>query len=325
LFGRGEEGPCVEIGEIKQANSANSERRVTERREWLANAFKRRETESHSHTETQIQHGLVHDRLQWIADEKRKSLSQTRPDNKDASENIPPHLVEGRKKWLDEQMRNMTLQQQRVFLARISKQLSRSVPDEGEEHPDEPPRLRPKSLSPSISSSSSLNNSSVSVTSPGASVDYGPCKPRDTNQGSIEKPRKRQYYALPPNSYTNHSQSPLSVHSLADYARQSAQTMARAKLPVAPFFDEELIFDANSPFSRQSMLLSPMSMASPRSSSPAKQSRMIVVSQDTANKETRQGVAKLATAFPPKAPEKALQAATTKTEPTTTKCACCIM
>ena len=321
---------------------------VHQRREWLENVFKKKGQLS-AKANSDIKEGLVHDRLQWLAEEKRKSMHQNSPDNKDARENIPPHLVEGRKKWLDDQLRNMSLQQQQAFIAHLKRQFVESQKKEAdnqtekerwevesddndddplarmgydmmseddesqvyetfddqnatsgygivtddeeedyeeeevdvdgsygfrilagceaererrqreleesaradfeesfvyehvdyEEHPEEPPRIgRPKRelnlLSPTV------ENSSLNQKNPGSlSVVTNSCG----------------YYS--PATTSPHSAS----SSLADYARQSCQTMARAHLPVAGCSEEELIITTD----QRSMLLSPMGMASPGS------------------------------------------------------------
>ena len=301
---------------------------VQARREFFEKAFQNQD--QHHGAEPNIQHGLVHDRLQWIADEKRKSLNQTSPDNKDASENIPPHLVAGRKKWLADQMANMTVHQQQAFIARLSKTynvqsmkeleesnvlvevddydthaeailpvvealdehdlmvdtLTEDDSNQGifedlseiqsrphlrevsirrsfslEEHPEEPPRIgtpRVETLSVMTRNSSSVSSSSTLS-----------ARQRQHRIASASPHGNSSQYVSMPS--IGHSGSVTSAHSsitsLADYARQSAQTMARARLPVSPFPDEELIIDTTltSPRSR---MLSPMSMTSPRYGSP---------------------------------------------------------
>ncbi|GAX23261.1 hypothetical protein FisN_21Hh054 [Fistulifera solaris] len=75
---------------------------VLTRKQWLQNAFKPTE----KNRAPAPGHDLVHSRLSWLEEQKRNSRLTMSPNNKDAA-SIPEHLVEDRKKWLDEELRRM--------------------------------------------------------------------------------------------------------------------------------------------------------------------------------------------------------------------------
>ncbi|GAX26589.1 hypothetical protein FisN_21Lh054 [Fistulifera solaris] len=75
---------------------------VLTRKQWLQNAFKPTE----KFRAPAPGHDLVHSRLSWLEEQKRNSRLTMSPNNKDAA-NIPEHLVEDRKKWLDQELRQM--------------------------------------------------------------------------------------------------------------------------------------------------------------------------------------------------------------------------
>jgi hypothetical protein len=75
---------------------------VLTRKQWLQNAFKATE----KNRAPAPGHDLVHSRLSWLEEQKQNSRLTMSPNNKDAA-NIPEHLVEDRKKWLDEELRQM--------------------------------------------------------------------------------------------------------------------------------------------------------------------------------------------------------------------------
>jgi hypothetical protein len=282
---------------------------VHERREWLNNAFKKN-TMKFSSSHSPIQSGLVHNRLAWIAEEKRKSLDPNSPNNKDASENIPPHLVKGRKEWLDEQLRLKLLHKQQLQKKHLILMMS-----QGEDaYTNEQQELVDESRSDDYNEINSTKENEILQPRTQVSVDKyddvvftedeilnqraqvhlydDEAFPHDEDFPDDEQEAptifstehredtapivayKRPVYYLQPHEHSNYPANSTSPCSLADYARQSAQTMARARFAVVPLSEDELIaMDATSPRSvysnTNSRTSSRASLLSPRDNSRA--------------------------------------------------------
>lgn len=242
----------------RSMQAQNTERTaVQERREWLANVFKtKRDFKSYRSVET-TKGGIVTDRLLWIAQEKRKSLIQFCPNNKDASENIPENFVEDRKRWLDEEIRNVMMHKRRLmssvrdqFATRALKPIQNHInncgtSDSARESEFEETTFRSDYEQAMIEGQGFLQNR-MSLSLEDDEMAWPIQTISQINQRTppaISTPPLISFSrATSPHIISSpNSLSASSTSSLADYARHSAQTMARAHFAVVAMTEDEML------------------------------------------------------------------------------------